>query len=196
MKLTNVLAVSVMAMASAFSATISFNVTTDTGFATSADIALDGGYTAYFGHYTGGTLTTSATFADISTNFDILTSQAFATGGVVEGNNGYLALNEFEFDDSAGFGGLPLYVFITDGGNQNALITGFGNIPQDADVPATLSIDFTASNAASLTYLVGSYDATSPNSAGSGGNVILNIPEPSSLLLTACGMLALLRRKR
>lgn|GEM_PF-1694698 len=197
MNIKTILAILTMAALPAFSASFSFNVDLNTGFATDADVALDSTYTAYFGTYTGGALSPAATFGLIDADFEILTSQAFSTGGV-NGSDGYVILPLFSFTDADGFGGDPLYMFITDGGNRNALLTGFGNIPADADFPNTIAYFIDASNVAALTYTLGSYDAASPNLAGSGGNIILNnaVPEPSVALLGALGVLCLLRRRR
>lgn len=178
-------------------ATIDFSLATDTGAATDSDVALNTSYTLYFGTYTGGALGPTATFTDINSSFDILTSVQFASGAAA-GANGYALIPAFVFDDTAGFAGDPVYVWFSDGGDNNALLTGFGNIPADADVPSSVSFFLDSSNAAGLTYVLGSYDPASPNLAGSGGNVILNnaIPEPSVALLGALGVLGLIRRRR
>lgn len=207
MKIYSILASLISASAlPVYSASIDFSSGTDTGFAIGGaspllsidDIPLDTSYTAFFGTYSGGTLTTTSTFDDINPNFSVLTSQTFASGDAA-GFDGYVILNQFNFTDLAGFGGEQLFVFVTDGANQNALISGFGQIPNDGDTPNTLSVTLDSTLAPLLTYNLGSYDPSSPNSQSmTGGNIVLNnaVPEPSAVLLSVIGSLALLRRKR
>lgn len=197
MKVTKSLALFAVMCGSAMAASVSFNLGTDTGAALADDTALDSTYTLYLGTYTGGALDSTATFADINANFDTLTSIAFATGDAA-GYNGYAIINSTNYTDGDGFSGDGIYAFISDGANQNALITGFGTFPADGDVPNFINTGISSSNAAGLTYLLGSYDAGSPNLIGSGGNVILNdaIPEPSIMLLGSLGIIGLLRRRR
>ena len=194
MKLLKSVILSVSLASPAFGATISFYVAENTYVATSAGAPLSSTYTAYLGTYTGSGLDpATASFADINADFDILTSAAFAPGG----NVGLLVIADFEFTDAAGFGGEPLYAFFTNGGNENALITGFGLIPSDGDDGFVAFIN--VGNAAGLTYLVGGYDPEGANFYGEdAGNVVLNnaIPEPSTTLLGALGGLFLLRRRR
>lgn len=193
MKLLKSVILSVSLASPAFGADISFSVAENTGVATAAGVPLSSTYTAYIGTYSGSGLNPlTASFSAINAGFEVLTSGSFAPSGF----SGYLAIGNFPFADAAGFGGKPLYAFFTNGGNENALITGFGAIPFDS-APLPFEAFINVGNAAGLTYLVGGYDPLGANLAGSGGNVVLNnVPEPSATLLGALGGVFLLRRRR
>lgn len=154
------------------SASISFSIINDTAVATASDVALDATFIAYIGTYTGGALNAStASFSLINADFSILYSANFSTGAAL-GADGYLDAASFAFTDSDGFANVPLFVWFTDGNLQNAIVTGFGNIPADASIPNSVDFFIDSSNAATLTYVLGSYDPFGTNLAGSGGNVV------------------------
>jgi hypothetical protein len=197
MKMYKSLLIIAAMVTSSQAATISFDMAADTWATTAAGVPLTPAYTAYVGKYNGAALTSTATFAQINAGFTSLFSIAFATGDAL-GAPGYVTTGAINFTDAQGFANQPLYVFYTNGSDQNALITGFGNIPSDAAIPNSVDFGINAANAASFTYVVGSYNAAAPNVNG-GGAVVLNaaaVPEPSALLLGAVGALGLLRRRR
>lgn len=182
--------------AQSYAASISFSIATDTGVASFAGSPLDSTYLAYIGTYTGGALTPESTYAEISANFSTLYSGAFASGDAA-GANGYFIMPDTAFTDAQGFANRALYVLFTNGSDQNALITGFGNIPADAAIPNSAAFAIDSGNVGSLTLLVGTYDPAGANLAGQGGNIVLSgVPEASTALLGALGALGLLRRRR
>jgi hypothetical protein len=189
MKLLKSVILLVSLASSAFGATISFYVAENTYVATSAGAPLSSTYTAYIGTYTGSGLDpATATFADIFADFDIRGTATFATGLFPAG---LLGVENFEYTV-----GEPIYAFFTNGGNENALITGFSVSPNGDD---NFAAYINVGNAADLTYLVGGYDPEGADLYVPGaGNVVLNnaIPEPSTTLLGALGGLFLLRRRR
>jgi len=200
MKLTKTLIVFAALASSAFGATVSLGILTDTGVVNASNVALDSSYTVYLGTYTGGALTSTSTFADINGSFTSVTSATFGTGDAA-GYNGYAAIGSTFYDapDASGIGGDQIFAFITDGANQNALLSGFGVFPLNTDVPNFLDLTIEAANVGTYTFLLGSYDSEGSNQLGSGGNVVLNnaaIPEPSAALLGAVGAIGLLRRRR
>jgi MYXO-CTERM domain-containing protein len=200
MKLTKSLILFVALVGSAFGTTVSFNLASDVGVKTSGGVFVGSSYTLNIGKYTGGALSTTSTFTNINPNFTILTSIAFATGGA-EGYNGWAVIDAYDFNNDATFGNAQLFAWITDGGNNNALISGFGAIPLNGAIPNVLDTGITNANAPSLTYALGSFNPVGAQPSGPGaGNIILNnaapVPEPSAALLGAIGALGLLRRRR
>lgn len=175
-------------------ATISFDMSIDTGaVAPITNTKIGSGYTMYLGKYDPGPFWPSRFFFDeIRPNFTILSTTSFFGGD----DAGYVSSGDIVFTDAAGFGGSQLFVWFTNGFDENALITGFGKIPSDSSYPNTVGFRLDSSNAASLTYLLGSYNPSI--NSGSGGAVVLNIwiPEPSAAFLGAMGAFGLLRRRR
>lgn len=185
---------------SVFSASILVDLFTDTSAVTSTGTPLPGTFQARIGRYAGPALTTSSTAADILAGWtQVGASTAFATGAAA-GYNGYFTTPSLGFTDAAGLAGTPVFVWLTDGGNNNAVITGLGtNFLNDAAIPNSNILSISATNAANATYLLGSYNAAGVSQFG-GGTIVLNqyvpIPEPSAALLGAIGALGLLRRRR
>jgi hypothetical protein len=192
MKLIKTLAVFAALFTSVNAATISFDMAADTlAVAPLTNAKLDPTYTMYLGKYNNAALSQNPSFADINAGFTILSTTSFlgADGA------GYVSSGDNTFTDAAGFSGAQLFVWFTNGTNQNALITGFGTIPADASIPNSVAFALDSTNAASLTYTVGHYDANI-NSASGGSVVLAGVPEPSAALLGAVGVLGLLRRRR
>jgi hypothetical protein len=175
-------------------ASISFDMSGDTlAVAPFTHVKLGPEYTMYLGKYSPNPLDLEPVFFDeIKPNFTILSTTSFLGGA----GAGYVSSGNIPFTDAAGFGGAQLFVWFTNGFDQNALITGFGAIPADAAIPNAVAFALDSSNAASLTYRLGSYDSSI--NSGNGGAVVLNIwiPEPSAALLGAIGALSFLRRRR
>ena len=196
MKYTSIITALVLSSSSLFAATIDFSIATDTGAATSAGTALGTGFTGYVGTFSGA-VGPSSTFADIAPGFSILYEGAFASGDTA-GAAGYFLMPATNFTDADGFAGQQLSVWFSDGGVNNAIVTGFGAIPADGSIPNAVSFAVDQSNAAGLTYTLGSYDPNGTNLAGEGGNIVLNnaVPEPSVAILGALGFLGLVRRRR
>jgi len=183
-------------------ATVSFDMGADT---LAALPAIDGGarlgtgFTVHIGRYTGGNLATTATAAEITPLFIVLASAPFVSGM----NAGYVGVSDTDYTDAQGYGNQPFAVWFTDGGNNNAIVTGFGvggnpgNFPVDAAIPNNVPFFINVDNAPLLIYRLGSYSASGVT-AGGGGEIVLNnaIPEPSAALLGAIGVLGLLRRRR
>lgn len=199
MKTKLMLAVFLAASSSSiFAASISVNLFTDTAAVTSTGTLLGSTYQARIGRYTGAALTATSTAADILTGW----TQA----GVVNFQTGPAALYAGYFDGQANFtnalglAGTPVFVWFTDGGNNNAVITGLGvSFLSDSAIPNSNSLSIDANVANSSTYLLGSRNEAGVSPFG-GGTIVLNqaavIPEPSAALLGAIGVLGLLRRRR
>ena len=192
MKLVKTLFVFAAMITASQAASISFDLAADTYAVNQAGTLLTGPtYSLYLGKYNGAALAPDATFAEISAGFTVLSTTAFLDGPAA----GYATSGNVEFTDLQGFGGSQLFVLISNGTNESALITGFGAIPLDAAIPNSVAFSLDASNASTLTYLVGGFRADL-NAAGGGAVQLNGIPEPSAALLGAIGALGLLRRRR
>lgn len=194
MKLYKTLAVFAAMLTSAQAATVSFSMANDVlavGPEVNSYNKADATYTMYLGRYNGAALLPTASFADINAGFSILSTTSFLGDAAA----GYVDSGDITFTDAQGFGGAQLFVWFTNGSDQNALITGFGAIPNDASIPNSVPFSLDSANAATLTYVVGKFDAAVNSPLG--GSVVLNgVPEPSAALLGALGALGLLRRRR
>ena len=182
-------------------AQVTIDLATDTMAQTVALAPLNSGYTARIGFYSGGALTVTSTYSDIISNWTEAGQVNFATGGDVQGVNGYFNTGGLGFSDALGIGGKQVWVFLTDGANNNALFYGaaLGTFKHDADVPSSGAASITGANAGGFTYSLGSYNAlATTNNPNGGGVIFLNqaVPETSSVLLGSLGALALLRRRR
>ena len=177
----------------ASSATVSFNQWIDISVGTLSETYLNNTYTGRIGIFTGSAGANSS-FDDINASFTSLGSASFASPAVLN-ENGFIDLGVVTYD-GATYGGQQIYVWYTNGSNQNALITGFGNFKSNLDVPASSSHTIETANIGSLTIITGSFNASGPSPYGGGMIRLNNIPEPSTFLLASLGVLALLRRRR
>jgi hypothetical protein len=172
-------------------ASISFDMIADTLAVSPSTGILGPAYTMYLGKCNIAGLNSGSRFAEISSGFTVLSTTSFLGGDAA----GYVSSGDVFFTDAAGFSNSQLFVWFSDGAAQNALITGFGNIPADASIPNAVSFALDSSNAPFLTYVLGTYIPTI--NSGNGGAVMLTgMPEPSAALLAAMGALSLLRRRR
>jgi hypothetical protein len=178
---------------SVFGTTISFNMWFDSGAADYNGVPLDSTYTAYIGTYSGSA-DQNSTYSDIFADFSVLASGSFSTS--TSNEDGYVEIADFNFVDAA-FDSQPFYVWFTDGGNQNALITGFGEpIPANGDTINFISYGIDEANIADLTYLVGSHNSAISTTYDGSTVVLNNVPEPSSAFLGMISALGFLRRRR
>jgi len=155
--------------------------------------------------FDGTALTANSVFSDINSHWTNVGSNTFATGGSIQGVNGWFSLSAISYDSVAtGLGGKNVWVWITNGTNGNLVMEATGAAvgnylyKNNTDIPATtvLAVKGTAVNAWTLS--LGTYTNTGAN-AGLGGSYVVNmaaVPEPSAALLGAFGVLGLLRRRR
>lgn len=164
----------------------------------SAPSTLGNTFTAYVGVYTGGALTSTATFATINSSFNIVGSVAFATGGLSNGYAGYFSTGNLAYtDDAPVAGGNLISVWVTDGANLNALVTNSAEFPFDSDTVDSINLSVNTASAGDWTVVLGSYDAAATGNSYGGSYVLNNaIPEPATALLGAFGVLGLMRRRR
>jgi hypothetical protein len=177
----------------AVSATVSFSQWLNISVGTSTEVLLDQTFTGRIGIFTGSA-NSNSTFSDINPFFTSLDSALFRTSAGNE--DGYIDLGVSPTYDGAIYGGQQIFVWYTDGSNQNALITGFGTFRSDLDIPTTSSHTIETANIGSLTIVTGSFNASGPSPYGGGMLRLNNIPEPSTFLLASLGVLGLLRRRR
>lgn len=181
--------------------------TSDTLYANANGTLLDGGVVT-IGHFSDG-FDVSANLGDIPSlvaDFTVLTSALAGTPSASLGGSfpGFVEQNA-STDLGAITGtntliGRGLYSFI---GSADTLVDSleFGlvflqNIADDSPVPNDYN-----SNPSGLALLIGSTGSFTGNASGFGNAThdtvqLVAIPEPSTLLLSALGVLALLRRKR
>lgn len=194
MKGSIILSISLIFLAArAVGATVSFQQWIDISVGTSTESYLDNTYTGHIGVFTG-TAGVNSTYSDINAFFTSLGSTTFASPAV-SNEIGYIDLGVVTYD-GATYGGQQIYVWYTNGSNQNALITGFGTFRSEVDVPASSSHTIETATIGSLTIITGSFNASGPSPYGGGMLRLNNIPEPSTFLLASLGVLALLRRRR
>lgn len=169
----------------------------DTSFRTSTGTLLGSGFTARIGLTSATSFDPlTADFAEINATWtavsnDLVTFQT-STGGFA----GYFS-GVFNYSTNAGS---PIVLWVSDGADNN-FVARLNNVVFEN--PANAPFDFNTYDIASftvpdITILLGSY-STSLNDGfdGSGGNLILNnVPEPTSALLGAIGVLGMLRRRR
>lgn len=178
---------------SIFGAGISVSLFVDTAAATSTGTLLGNTFQARVGRYAGPALTATTTAENILSGWTSAGSVNFASGAAA-GYAGYFDTGLVNFTDALGLAGTPVFVWFTDGGANNAVLTGFAtNYLSDGAIPNSNAVAIDATNAATVTYALGSYSA-----GAGGGTIVLNnaIPEPSAALLGAIGALGLLRRRR
>jgi MYXO-CTERM domain-containing protein len=187
-------------MASAASITVSNLV--DTNFIDSDGAALGATFTAKIGFLTNGTvLTTLDDFSSIAANWTNAGNITFASGDA-DGYVGYFSA-QLNFTDALGLAGKNVFVWVTDGAYQNAVLKS--NTVQylsDSAIPNSNGLTIESTELSNLSILLGSFNATSGND---GGSLVLNdsaptppppVPEPSAALLGVVGALGLLRRRR
>lgn len=204
MKLKLAIASTVLALSGyASAAGIVVACSSDLDFSTNtSDLAnaIDSTYTVKVGVYSGGLLSTTATFSDINASWAEIGNAPAATGVAY---NGWFNTGNLAFTDGDGFTGENVWVWVTNGSDQNILLqalnSGAGDFlyKADADIPSSGTVSFSSANVASWAIALGSYDSGGANAAY-GGSYVLNtaVPEPSALLLGAFGVVGLVRRRR
>ena len=169
---------------------------------TSLSNELSSAFTAKVGWYDGVPLTTGSQFTDINAHWTAVGSVAFATG-TMAGYNGYFNTRSLSYPDSLGLAGKNVWLWVTNGSNQNLLMEatsaptgGFGyKFHLASDVPNTGAVEVNAAYRAGWTLFLGTFTQTGANAAY-GGSFVVNIPETSTALLGAFGALTLIRRRR
>jgi hypothetical protein len=206
MKLTLTNAALLMSLSTfASAATVNVNGFIDVNFTTNAALpsTLGSSYTARVGSYTGGALTTESTFAQINSTWTNVGSYTFATGPAA-GYNGSFAGNPLAFTNALGLAGTNVWVWVTNGSDQNLLMQAVGSsagaflFKGDAEIPNSGVLSIRQSALAGWQLALGTFTSGGAN-AGYGGSYVLNtavIPEPSAALLGAFGAIGLLRRRR
>ncbi len=203
---TAALVVSLTGLASAASVSLAANL--DLNFTTDAALAsgaLGSSYSARIGSYSGPALTITTTFDDIIGGWTQAGSFSFASGAMA-GYDGYFQTPSLIFTDAAGLGGKNVWLWVTNGSNENLLMfavdTGVGAnnshlFKFDVDIPNSGDLSVKQSNADSWQLVLGTFTSAGAN-ATYGGSYVLNnaIPEPSAALLGAFGAIGLLRRRR
>ena len=168
---------------------------------TSLSNELSSAFTAKVGWYDGAPLTTGSQYTDINAHWTAVGSVAFATG-TMTGYNGYFDTRGISYPDSLGLAGKNVWLWVTNGSNQNLLmeatsvVAGFGyKFHSASDLPNAGSVEVKAAFEAGWTLFLGTFTPTGANAAY-GGSYVLNLPETSTTLLGALGALTLLRRRR
>jgi len=189
----------ILSGSSVYGASVSVDLFTNTNSVTSTSTALNNTFQARFGVYTGGALTATSTATDIIAGGWAQAGFTNFASGPAAGYNGYFSSGSLIFTDAAGVANQQIWVWLTDGGDNNALFTSatFGTFKADAAIPNNTILSLQATNIASASFSIGAYDPLASNVEG-GGSIVLNnaIPEPTVTLLGAIGVLGLLRRRR
>jgi hypothetical protein len=206
MKLTIANAALLMSMVGfASAATVSVNGYINVNFSTNAALTntVDSSFTAYVGSYTGGALTSEATFATINSSWTNVGSYTFATAAAGSYNGSFFSPSNLVFTDALGLAGDNVWLWVTDGGNLNLVMqatsaaAGDFLFKADADIPNSGNLDISTGAFPGWTLALGTFTTGGVN-ASYGGSYVLNdaIPEPSAALLGAFGAIGLLRRRR
>ena len=196
-KLTLVVA-AVMAMASANAATIALNKGLSPGFIVQDSTGANIQSFIFIGTYTNGTNPADGTApADLVANFKVFGALAapIAAAGTISGNvdyNGVLAASNFNT--------LKMFMFVANNANLAAAtqVGLFGNVPASAfpaDVAASGSFNFNVNVFGNVEVIAGAGGKVD-NATGADVLRLVAIPEPSTALLGALGVLALVRRRR
>jgi hypothetical protein len=204
MKLTKATAVFIMSMSSfASAATVNVNGYIDVNFTTNASqpSTLGSSYTARVGQYTGGALTTAATFNTINSSWTNAGSYTFATGAAA-GVNGSFIGAPIVFTDALGLAGQNVWLWVTNGSTDNLLMQATGaaagafTFRADAEIPNSGVLSVRQSALPAWELALGTFTASGANAAYGGSYVLNVIPEPSAAILGAFGAIGLLRRRR
>ncbi|MEO5712858.1 MAG: PEP-CTERM sorting domain-containing protein [Luteolibacter sp.] len=207
MKLTIATAALITTMSGfATAATVNVNGYINVNFTTNAAQAstLGSGYTAKVGRYTGGTLLTTATFTEINAAWTNVGNYTFATAAAGSINGGFKG-NAISFADTAGLAGTNVWLWVTNGSNQNlvmqATTSAVGDFlfKADGDIPNGGNLAVSTAARPGWQLSLGTFTTSGANSTY-GGSYVLNtaavVPEPSAALLGAFGAVGLLRRRR
>ncbi len=178
-----------------FGASISVDLSTDTFAVANGNLPVGSGFTARIGVYTGSPLTVISVASDISQHWTEVGQVPFATGAM-QGYNGYFSTGQINFSTSGnGLAGADVWIWLTDGGSNNALITGLGTFMSDLSIPNSSAISLSKDNLPNATFALGAYNPNIPNPNG-GGAIVMGIPEPSLTAFGAVAAFGLLRRRR
>ena len=207
MKLTIATAALITTMSGfASAATVNVNGYINVNFSTNPAVAntMGSGYTAKVGRYTGGVLDTTATFAQINATWTNVGNYTFATAAAGSFNGSFKG-NALSYTDAAGLAGTNVWLWVTNGSNQNLLMqattsaVGDFLFKADGDIPNGGNLAVSTAARPGWQLSLGTFTTTGTNS-GFGGSYVLNtaaaVPEPSAALLGAFGALGLLRRRR
>ena len=184
-------------------ATVNVNGYIDVNFSTNPALAntMGSGYTAKVGRYTGGALTTTATFAQINATWTNVGNYTFATAAAGSLNGGFKG-NPLSFTDAAGLAGTNVWLWVTNGSSQNLVMqattsaAGSFLFKADATIPNSGALDVSTAARPGWQLSLGTFTTTGTNSAFGGSYVLNTVPEPSAALLGALGTIGLLRRRR